>query len=101
VVGEAVLLVETLRTDRAVECRLVEVPAPVDIEKGPRLKGFAAQIADVGPLAGVSAQVDGHLRGCGRQRVIHTFIPVYYGKYLFQLVETSYSSFDILNFYSS
>jgi len=69
VVGEAVLLVETLRTDRAVECRLVEVPAPVDIEKGPRLKGFAAQIADVGPLAGVSAQVDGHLRGCGEALV--------------------------------
>jgi len=50
VVGEAVLLVETLRTDRAVECRLVEVPAPVDVEEGPRLEGFAAQIADVGPL---------------------------------------------------
>lgn len=69
VIREAVLLVEALGTDGAVEGRLVEVPASVDVEEGPGLEGFPAQVADVGPFAGVGAQVDGHLGGGGEALV--------------------------------
>lgn len=69
VIGEAILLVEPFCTYRAVECRLVQMTASVDVEEGPRLEGLAAKVTYVGSLAGVGAQVDSHLRGCGKALV--------------------------------
>lgn len=69
VVGEAILLVEPLVADGAMERRLIEVCAPMDVKERPCLERLAAQIADVGTLPGVSAHVYGHLGGGGKMLV--------------------------------